>query len=74
MEAPRRRPRPATPPCWTGSPRAAFRADDLRQPTLRIDHAAGQPLAEERDIPGTHAHQQVMVKPKLVARDSTASY
>ncbi|WP_199429769.1 LacI family DNA-binding transcriptional regulator [Qaidamihabitans albus] len=45
----------------------------IRQPTQQIGRAAAQLLVEECDNPETHAHQQVMFKPELVTRESTAA-
>ncbi|PXY31333.1 LacI family DNA-binding transcriptional regulator [Prauserella muralis] len=51
---------------------AAVPLTSIRQPTQQIGRAAAQLLVEECDHPRTHAHQQVMFKPELVVRESTA--
>jgi LacI family transcriptional regulator len=51
---------------------AAVPLSSVRQPRLQIGRAAAQLLIEECDNPETHAHQQVMFKPELVTRESTA--
>jgi LacI family transcriptional regulator len=45
----------------------------VRQPALQIGRTAAALLLEEIAQPDTHAHQQVMFRPELVARRSTGS-
>jgi LacI family transcriptional regulator len=43
----------------------------IRQPTYRLGRIATELLLDECDNPQTHAHQQIMFQPELVARESS---
>ncbi|WP_214413703.1 LacI family DNA-binding transcriptional regulator [Sphaerisporangium fuscum] len=43
----------------------------IRQPTYRLGRIATELLLDECDNPESHAHQQIMFQPELVAREST---
>lgn len=51
---------------------SAVPLSSIRQPTRQLGRIATELLLEECDTPATHAHQQVMFQPELVARESTA--
>lgn len=51
---------------------SAVPLSSVRQPTRQLGRIATELLLDECDSPATHAHQQVMFSPELVARESTA--
>ncbi|MGC0419387.1 LacI family DNA-binding transcriptional regulator [Embleya sp. AB8] len=51
---------------------AAVPLTSVRQPTYRLGRTAAELLFEESEEPDTHTHRQVVFRPELVVRESTA--
>ncbi|WP_248966033.1 LacI family DNA-binding transcriptional regulator [Sphaerisporangium perillae] len=50
---------------------SAVSLSSIRQPTFKLGRIATELLLDECDNPGSHAHQQIMFQPELIAREST---
>ncbi|WP_405151872.1 LacI family DNA-binding transcriptional regulator [Sphaerisporangium sp. NBC_01403] len=50
---------------------SAVSLSSIRQPTYKLGRIATELLLDECDNPESHAHQQIMFQPELVAREST---
>jgi LacI family transcriptional regulator len=50
---------------------SAVSLSSIRQPTYKLGRIATELLLDECENPESHAHQQIMFQPELVAREST---